>query len=196
MSNLSDDPSLRTARLEALSDGVFAIVMTLLVFEVRLPNPAGAADQANLWPRLIGLGPILFSYAVSFIILGVYWAGHRSQFTYIRRANLTLTWLNLFFLMSVALVPFSAQVIGQYPRERLSTMVYGVNLMLVAVFHLSMWAYATGRSHLIDIDTPTEVIHMGLALSTAPLAAYVLAIALSFVSTTASLAMFALVPIP
>lgn len=194
--SLLNDPTVKTSRLEALSDGVFAIVMTILVFEVSLPeNPEGMTEAA-VWRRLFLLIPTLFSYVVSFIILGIYWVGHRNQFNYIERADLTLTWLNLFFLMFVALVPFSASLIGAFPGEPPAIIVYGINLIAVALFHLSMWFYATRNNRLVYKDIPPNVIQLGMALSTAPLAAYFLAIILAPFNTLLSLAVFALTPIP
>lgn len=102
---------MHTARLETLADGVFAIVMTLLVFELRIPELPGAA-AADLWAAVVLLGPSLLSFIVSFLVLGVYWVGHHSQFQHIRRADQTLLWLNILFLMCVSLVPFSAGMLG------------------------------------------------------------------------------------
>src|SRR6187549_1393686 len=99
---------MKTDRLETLTDGVFAIVMTLLVFDLRPPNPAYVSDEAAMMREIAQLLPSFASYLISFIILGVYWVGHHSQFQYIRRGDQMLLWLNIVFLMCVALVPFSA----------------------------------------------------------------------------------------
>src|ERR1051325_6097993 len=106
-----------TGRIEALTDGVLAIAMTILVFDFTLPDATRAEDLlavvAAQWPKF-------FAYAISFAILGIYWVGQRAQFHFIRRANHTLHWINMLFFACVSLVPFSAKILGRFPLERTS----------------------------------------------------------------------------
>ena len=99
---------LATNRLEALVDGVFAVVMTLLVLDITVPSPTQPHAVAHLVRNLIALKPTVLSYALSFVIAGIYWVGHHNQFAYIRRTDRPLLWINILFLMCVAFIPFSA----------------------------------------------------------------------------------------
>jgi uncharacterized membrane protein len=107
---------LSKTRIEALTDGIFAIAMTLMVFDIKLP----VGPQTTPWSlrsELIGLWPRFLAYAISFIMLGVYWVGHHNQYHYIRRTDRGFLWINIFFLMGVSLIPFSTGLLGQYPRN-------------------------------------------------------------------------------
>ncbi|MGH7853350.1 MAG: TMEM175 family protein, partial [Candidatus Binatia bacterium] len=94
-------------RIEALSDGIFAIVMTLLILELHVPNLPPAAPNVEVTPALIALWPKFVSYLVAFVSLGVFWVGHHMMYHAIRRADRTLLWLNIVFFMFVSLLPFS-----------------------------------------------------------------------------------------
>lgn len=186
---------MQTSRLETLADGVFAIVMTLLVFELRVPDLPGALN-AELVDWLGKLMPSLLAFIISFLVLGVYWVGHHSQFQYIRRSNQTLLWLNIVFLMTVSLVPFSAGMLGRYGEQQIAIFVYGGNLILVALAHFSMWRYATGGRRLVDSDLDPAVVALGARLSLIPPVFYALAIILSFISTTFSILIYAFMLVP
>lgn len=141
--------SITTNRIEALSDGVFAIVMTLLVFDLSVPTMEEVA-QIGLSAALAELLPNLFSYALSFLILGVFWVGHHNQFFYIRRADRTLLWINIVFLMCVALLPFTAPLAARFGEESLALIVYDLNLIFAGLALFWHWAYATRDSHLLS----------------------------------------------
>jgi uncharacterized membrane protein len=104
-------------RIEALTDGVFAVAMTLPVLDIKVPELRQPTGTADLPLKLLGLGPKLLSYSVSFTILGVYWVGHHIQLSFIRRADRPLLWINILFLLWVALVPFSTALLGEYPKD-------------------------------------------------------------------------------
>ena len=108
---------LSTSRIEAFSDGVFAIVITLLVIDLKVPQIAGDIS-VELGSRLFDLWPKLLSYLLSFVIVGVYWVAHHHVFHYICRVDRIALWLNLFFLMSVAFVPFPTALLGEYGSYR------------------------------------------------------------------------------
>src|SRR5262249_48029527 len=118
---------MRTNRIEALSDGIFAIAMTVLVLGIQVPDGGG---EAELSARLVTLGPQLDSYALSFVMLGVMWVGHHYQFQYICRADRGFLWLNLVFLLAVTFVPFATGVLGNYPGAPLAVFLYGGTVIL------------------------------------------------------------------
>ena len=112
-------------RLTALSDGVFAVAMTLLVLDVRVPASAGLASSEHaLWGALSKLGPSFAAYLLSFTMLGTFWLAQHTLLGILRRCDRTLTWINLGFLFVVSLLPFSAALLAHYVHLRLAVGVY------------------------------------------------------------------------
>src|ERR1700737_1299223 len=103
-------------RIEALTDGVFAVAMTLLVLDIKVPELPQPMATDELLRQLLALWPKFLSYVISFVILGVYWVGHHVQLSFIRRADRPLLWINILFLLWVALVPFSTALLGEYAK--------------------------------------------------------------------------------
>lgn len=136
-------------RISTLVDGVFAIVMTLLVFDIDTPNLPLKKIDAHLWKELIKLWPKLITYIISFIVLGIFWISHHQQFKFIVKADRNLLWLNILFLMAVAFIPFSAAFISQYPGSMEAILIYGVNLVTTGAILYFHWAYATYRYRLV-----------------------------------------------
>ena len=115
-------------RLIFFSDAIFAIVMTLLVLEIRVPDvPSDVAAQEvpglvfELWPKLL-------SYVLSFLVIGLYWIGHHQTFRYVRSYDRTLLWLNLVFLLSISFIPFPTDLLGEYGELRFSVIFYAASL--------------------------------------------------------------------
>lgn len=190
---------LSTNRLEALVDGVFAVVMTLLVLNLVVPREptwlSGAALSHHLIDDLLKLRFTLLSYAISFVIAGVYWVGHHNQFPLIRRTDRVLLWINILFLMCVTCIPFSTALLGAYPGQQVAVVIYGGNLILIGLVLYAHWWYATSGHRLTDehLD-PLLVRRAARRILTGPVA-YLLAIGLSFVNPAASLVIYALVPL-
>ena len=105
---------LSKTRIEALTDGIFAIAITLMVFDIKVPAVT-QMNQLNLRHELIQLWPRFLAYVISFVMLGVYWVGHHNQYHYIRRTDRPFLWINIFFLMGISLIPFSTGLLGQFP---------------------------------------------------------------------------------
>ena len=181
------------ARMVSISDGVFSIAITLLVFNIRVPD-VGQADRSHqLWRALLGMFPALVSYVLSFAMIGVYWVGHHNIFHHIRRSNRILLWLNLLFLMCVAFVPFPAAMLGRYPRERTVLIIYGATLVATGVALQLIWWYS--RTHrMITAELNRYMVRQAsLKILTIP-ALCLISIALSFYGPRASLALYILVP--
>jgi len=178
--------ALTKDRLEALADGVFAIVMTLLVLDLRVPEIAGSPAGAELSQRLFGLWPHFFAYVVSFLVLGIFWINHHFMFEHIERSNSRLAWINILFLMFVALIPFSTSMLGRYRLEQVTAIAYGLNLLLILLACLALWVYATGNHRLVSSDINPRLVRARKTMSLAGCSIILLAIALSFVSPAAS----------
>ena len=134
--------TLSKGRIEALSDGVFAIAMTLLVLELKIPDLPKDASQAELLSKLRDMLPHFYSYALTFILAGVFWVFHHFTFHFIRHTTRLLLWLNTFFLMFVSLLPFSTHFMADYMRHSVAQMFYFGNQTVLAVILRSQWLYA------------------------------------------------------
>jgi TMEM175 potassium channel family protein len=182
---------ISTTRLETLTDGIFAIAMTLLVFGLSISDP----DRTPLLMKLGHLLPNVLSVIVSFVILGVVWVATHSQFQYIRRADHALIWLNLSFLLCVTLVPFSAGVLGRYAPQPIAVILYGSNLVVCLLFHYGMWRHATRGGHLVDANLDPRIVRMGTRLAWFAIISYAVAISLAFVPEV-SVILYTLIPVP
>ena len=139
------------ARVEALSDGVFAIAMTLLVFNIKTPLTDHVISEKGIFAILATQWPYFASYFVSFIVLGMFWTAHNSFLHFFsRNVNRMLVQLNMLYLMFVVLIPFSAYFLGEYPYSHVAVVFYGLNIIIVGLINFAMFSYAI---HSHDIDT-------------------------------------------
>jgi uncharacterized membrane protein len=132
-----------TARLETFADGVFAIAITLLVLGIGLPDP-----NAPLFKALVAEWPALGAYVVSFLTIGIMWISHHQMFTVIGRSNMTFAFINVVFLMVVAFIPYTTEVLAQRIASGVdatgATLLYGAVAVAIAVMFNVIWAYASG----------------------------------------------------
>ncbi|NJR60718.1 MAG: DUF1211 domain-containing protein [Cyanobacteria bacterium CRU_2_1] len=133
---------MTTTRIEALSDGVFAIVITLLVLEIKVPQISADLAVNELPTALFELLPNVLSYIISFLMIGIYWVAHHNVFRLLKGSDRLLLWLNLLFLMCLAFIPFPTALIGEYPEVGISVTLYGAVLLVAAIFFNLMWWYA------------------------------------------------------
>ncbi len=174
-------------RLNALSDGVFAIAITLLVLNIEVPNDIPADRVAQELPgRLAELIPDLLSYVVSFLVIGSYWMAHRSIFQDIRAVDRGLMWLNILFLMFVAFLPFPTALLDEYANDQLPVVLYAGSLAVARLPLTAIWWYATHNRRLIHghLDARTVRWHRMRGLGI-PLI-FLLSIGVSFISLTAA----------
>jgi uncharacterized membrane protein len=132
-------------RLEACSDGVFAIVITLLVLDIKLPE----GNSAGLSHALLESLPRIAAYVMSFAIIGLYWISHHRSFEMIAKVDGTILWLNLLLLLLVSFIPFPTALLGRYPYEALPIVIYGLTLIACNAVGLGMMAYLLRRPHLM-----------------------------------------------
>jgi TMEM175 potassium channel family protein len=180
-----------TQRLEAFSDGVFAIAITLLIIEIAVPH-VGAEE--NLRPALTDLWPSYFGYVVSFLTIGIIWINHHHMFKDIERVDHTLIVLNLLLLLAVAFVPFPTAVLAEYlgegEHEVAATIAYDATFVVIAVFANALWLYAsTGRRLIDEHVTDARVRSRTRRYLFGPLL-YALALPLAFVSHWVTLGIF------
>ncbi|MGA2596861.1 MAG: TMEM175 family protein [Bryobacteraceae bacterium] len=131
-------------RLAALSDGVFAVAMTLLVLDIHAPLAEKIHSEQDLWHALIELSPRLLMYVMSFTTLGIFWVGQQTQLNHLSSSDRTLTWIHLLFLFAVTTIPFSTMLLAEFPLFRTALLVYWANILaLGATLYLS-WVCAIG----------------------------------------------------
>ncbi len=143
-------------RLAALSDGLFAIAMTLIVLEIRVPAREAVATEKALGVALIGLLPRIVTYLLSFLTLGIFWVGQQTQLNHFSRADRHLSWLHLAFLAGVATMPFSTGLLAEFTTFRTALLVYWANVLLSGVVLYLGWLYAE-RAGLVKESTPPDV---------------------------------------
>lgn len=182
--------TLTPKRIEGLQDGVFAIVMTLLVLEMHIPE---AKTGTELRQALLQTLPILVTYFITFINLGIYWVGQQIQFQAIERSDRVFAWIHVLFLMFVSLLPFSSTLLGRYSAEQTASLVYGLNLIAVGLTSYAGWCYASRHHRLTSHQISDELIEsVKRRILVAPVAA-LLAVLLSFFSVQISGLMYLLV---
>jgi uncharacterized membrane protein len=180
------------ARVLALSDGVFAIVITLLVLEIHVPE---LASGQSLPHALREIRPSLVAFLISFVVVAISWAGHRDIFALIRRTDGPLVWLNVLYLLPLSILPFGAALLARYEREPVALQLYGIFLLLIAATRLSMWWYVARRPHLSVVPMSTRARRTGVAVVAGPGLAYLFAILVADAAPTLSLVIYATVPV-
>jgi TMEM175 potassium channel family protein len=145
----TDHDQLGLERLIFFSDAVFAIAITLLALEIRLPAGGEDLSEAQLLAQLTGMWQRYLAYAISFLVIGVFWMAHHRKFRFIKRYNSALMMLNLLVLMVIAFVPFPSSVISEYP-DRTATIFYALTMMLAALLMAVLWWYASRHNRLVD----------------------------------------------
>ena len=195
-SHLENSEGLSKHRLEALSDGIFAFAMTLLVLDVKIPKlPQAAVNAGLLVPTLLVLWPKFLSYITSFIVLGVFWIGHHGYSHFLKRTDRWFLWLNLFFLMFVVFVPFSTDLLGDYPKQKVAVIIYGCNIMALGLTLYLQWWYATHKHRLVGRDLEKELVRRGKGRILYGILLYTCAILAAFLNPTLSLILYVLIPI-
>ncbi|PZS26438.1 MAG: hypothetical protein DLM59_18300 [Pseudonocardiales bacterium] len=150
-------------RLAALSDGIFAVAMTLLVLDLRVPlndalhpqealwHGGAVASESVVWHVLVDLSPQLLTYLMSFLTLGIFWMAQQTQLGNLKGTNRDLTWIHLAFMFAVALLPFSTALLAEYITYRLALVTYWLNLLLLGVVLFASLTYAA-RADLMKPD--------------------------------------------
>ena len=177
------------ARLEALSDGVFAIVMTLLIFDIKVPKIDAVVTNDALIQQLVILWPHILVYAGTFFVLSVMWVNHHFLFQmFAKEVDRRLNLLNLLYLMFVAFFPFSASFMGEYHTYQSATILYGLNLLAITLMSIAMTRYirlSQGLEHLSQ-----RLLNQSRFRFLVTLTCYLLAIVISFWSVYVSLLLY------
>jgi uncharacterized membrane protein len=186
----SSVPGLGKERLEALTDGIFATVMTVLVLSLSVPVIASGATNAEVATDIETLGPNILSYVLSFLLLAVLWISHHNIFHYMTRVDRPLLWLNTIFLLAIGFLPFSTALLGKYPMFQVPVVIFGANIIAISICMLGILSYSSRTGLLVVPEKDLRV--MGRVRSrwrTGPVF-YLAAILLSFISPQISFAAY------
>jgi uncharacterized membrane protein len=141
-------------RIAAISDGVFAVAMTLLVLDLRTPAAEAVHTEGELARALLILAPRLLVYMMSFMTLGIFWIGQQTQLNHLARSDRNLSWIHLGFLFAVSLMPFSTALMAEFITLRVALLLYWLNIVLLGGALLCAWRYATGAALLSPQTDP------------------------------------------
>ena len=137
-------------RIEAISDGVFAVAMTLLVLDVKVPINEAIKTNADLANAFFSLIPKFLVYLLSFITAGIFWTGQSTQFRYIEKSDRNLNWISLLFLLFVSTIPFTTAFLSEYIDFKFSIFIYWLNILCLGVMLYINWIYAF-RNNFLNI---------------------------------------------
>jgi uncharacterized membrane protein len=143
-------------RLAALSDGIFAFAMTLLVLDLRVPALEAVHNEHDLWRGLTALTPRLVMYLMSFLTLGIFWVGQQTQLNHLASSNIRLSWIHIGFLFFVTITPFSTALLAEFTSYRIALIAYWLNILFLGSALYISWGCAA-RSGLVKDDIPPEV---------------------------------------
>ncbi len=180
------------ARVIALSDGVFAIILTILVLDLEVPE---LEPGQSLGSALVGLGPTFAAYMISFLMTGMYWVWHRDLFAGVRHVDRAVVWLNLLFLLPASLIPFAASLLGAYGHEPAALHAYGVLFITLAVFRWLFTGYLVHRPELLWEAPSRRSRRLGHALTAGLVVLYGVAFLAANHVPWISLTIFASVPV-
>jgi uncharacterized membrane protein len=187
-------PSSTTERLEAFSDGVIAIAITLLVLQIRIPDSQEGElidDMLNNWPEYV-------AFVLSFVVIGIMWVSHHSMFERIKSVDRLLLFLNLGLLLGIAFLPFPTELLALYVREGgtnagLAAAIYSAVMALIGVGFTLMWHHLYRRPHLLLDGITPEMVRASIRKSLVGPLVYGASIGLAFISAEACFIVYALI---
>ena len=191
----SDGRGMGKNRIEALTDGIFAVAMTLLVLDIKPPVHLRFETSEALIDHLSVLEHSFVMYAISFVVLAMFWMGHHLQFHFVRHVDRRLLWINLLFLLVAVVVPFSTNLVGDHGHLQLPIVLYAVNLLVLTLLLFLQLRHLAASPHLIAPDlTPEAIAHLHrqlLLFGVVP----VVSIAASFYSPRLGMYLYALLAV-
>lgn len=185
---------LELERLVFFSDAVFAIAITLLVIDLKLPPAADLGSERAAWQALAATVPRLLGFVISFLVIGAYWVGHHRMFRHIVRYNDSLLWRNLLLLMWIAFLPFPTSVFSEYVRGQMPLVLYAASLGFAGFSSVSLWRYASQHALVAPGTHPETIRYLTWGAVTIPVVCLI-AIGISFFSTELARWSFIFIPV-
>jgi uncharacterized membrane protein len=193
-SEIVNNFDMNKSRLEAFSDGVFAIIITILVLEIKIPElPFDSINNAHLLEKLVENIPMLGSYFLSVAVVASFWLTHHFMFQYhAKNIDRWVVQLNVLSLSVLALIPFSAGVLGRYSGLNISELLYGFNLLAVYLINLCLYEYIWRSKNIENHKLPSRVIKQGKIRLYSSIVCTIIALILSSFSTQIAFVFFVL----
>lgn len=161
---------LSKGRMEALTDGIFAIAMTLLVLELKVPDLAKSVGSRELLHKIGEETPAFFSFFLSFLYCGLLWVQHHLAMHFVRHMKAGVVWLNLLFLMSISILPFSCALLGHFITNMAAKEIYFGNLFVAALTMALQWSLARRKKLVNEEQDPLAVRAISQQLMALPVA--------------------------
>ncbi|MCZ2115638.1 MAG: DUF1211 domain-containing protein [Anaerolineae bacterium] len=176
-----EEDSFGLERLIFFSDAVFAIAITLLALEIRLPVPAGELSDGQLARMLVGIWHKYLGFVISFLVIGAFWTGHHRKFRFIKRYDTDLILLNLLLLMGIAFIPFPTSILSENAGKT-ATIFYAMIIVATGLLNAAIWLYASRNNRLLAPDFgDRQRRHETLRALVVP-AVFLLSIGLAFIN--------------
>ncbi|MFN2235838.1 MAG: TMEM175 family protein [Anaerolineales bacterium] len=172
-------------RLIFFSDAVFAIAITLLALEIRLPDTDELLTNTQLASQLAGMWHEYLAYILSFLVIGTFWMAHHRKYRYIIRYDNRLLFLNLMMLMVIAFIPFPSSIISKYP-DRSATIFYALTMATAGILLAGNWWYASHHNRLIDPNLDVRISRRQLVAPLVTTAIFLFSILISFLNANLS----------
>ncbi len=184
---------MKHTRIDQLSDGIFAIVMTVLVFEITVPDSGMILSNLELWLLIKSLLPYFASYVLSFALLFTYWRAHHFFVSiYAKNVDSRLSNINALFFLFVALVPFSSSLLGRFAENELAIAIFGIHIILIGLTLYWMRNYVLYSENIKNPEITAREIHGSTVRTMVPVVFALIAIPLSFIDTSFSIMLFTL----
>ncbi|MBU1670788.1 MAG: DUF1211 domain-containing protein [Actinobacteria bacterium] len=170
-------------RIQSFSDGVFAVAITLLILDVRLPTvPRGTTDNAALARALGNQWPHYVAYVISFLVIGAFWMGHHQLFNRLARHDQLFAWLNVIFLMGIVFIPYPTSILSEYGETRVATIFYAASLVTCGLLNLLLGAYASWHGRLLKKDVQMSEIRDSVLSNVTYIFVFAASIGIAFIS--------------
>jgi len=189
---------MKTGRVEAFSDGVFAVAITVLVFGLQLPDVSGEAHPPSLAWQLLHAWPQYFAYVVSFLTIGIMWMNHHTALAHVMRVDRPLLVLNLLLLMGVVAIPFPTELVAKHLHDSGGTaaaLAYGLVMIVISIGFAGVWLYVVAHGDKVGARVPPDTLRKSVPGFTWGLLAYAAGTAIALWSATAALVIFGLLAI-
>lgn len=179
-------------RMLFFSDGVFAIIITILVLDLKVPD---LDSGMSLRESLVEMRPSFIAFVLSFLLVGMYWVGHRGMFTQLRYVDYNVIWLNLLFLLPVSMVPFAASALGEYESDPIALHLYGAVLIAVTLLRLLLSSYLQRHPGLSWAPPSKQANRLMTGMGVAPLVIYGVAMIVASWQPWLSVLLYLLMPL-
>lgn len=179
-------------RLLTFTDGVFAIVITILVLELKVPD---LRTGVSLRDALSDMRPTFVAFIISFLLVGMYWVWHRSIFAQVRYVDLNTVWLNLLFLLPVAMIPFGASMLGEFDGDATALHLYGAILITATLLRTVLEVYLHRHPGLLWQTPDKQAKRLGVVTAAAPILVYGIAMLIADWVPTLSLLLYLALPL-